>query len=104
MIIIESIGIIGTVAILISMCFKTSSFKAALWLRILNLAGSVLFVVYGALLPAISTAVLNGCLIVVNGFHIYLLIRDEKKKRISEKDDKNIKKDEKNEEKSEKSE
>lgn len=92
--IVESIGIIGTLFILFSMCFKTSSFKATLWLRILNLLGSVLFVIYGALLPAISTAILNGGLILVNGFHIYLLIKDKEKEAKANtkevKDDKNI--------------
>lgn len=77
--IIEAIGIVGTLAILVSMCFKTTTFKATLWLRILNLAGSVLFVVYGALLPAISTAILNAVLIFVNGFHIYLLVKNKNK-------------------------
>ena len=75
---VEYLGIAGTIAILVSMCFKTSSFKTALWLRILNLMGSILFVVYGALLPAISTAVLNAALIVVNSFHINTETQSEK--------------------------
>ena len=49
-------------------------------MRILNLVGSVVFVIYGALLPAISTAVLNGCLIIVNAYHMVKLILDHKKK------------------------
>ena len=90
---VESIGIVGTVAILISMCFKTSSFKQTLLLRILNLLGSILFVIYGALLPALSTAILNGALILVNGFHIFLLFRDRNKESDSQSlNDKNDKK------------
>lgn len=86
---VEGIGIVGTVAILVSMCFKTSSFKQTLLLRILNLAGSILFVVYGALLPALSTAILNGALILVNGFHIFLLFKDRKKENTPQKQDDN---------------
>lgn len=49
-------------------------------MRSLNILGSMVFVVYGALLPAISTAVLNGALIIVNTIHLIILIRDERKK------------------------
>lgn len=38
----------------------------------------------GALLPAISTAVLNGCLVFVNSYHLWKLIRDHKKELASE--------------------
>lgn len=82
---IEWIGIVGTLFIFLSMCFKTTSFQATLWLRVLNLIGSLLFVVYGSLLPAISTAVLNGGLILVNGFHVFLLFRDRYKTKKEEK-------------------
>lgn len=77
---IEFIGIGATLLILVSMCFKTVSFKGSLLLRSLNIAGSIVFVVYGALLPAISTAVLNGCLVIVNTVHLILLIKEQKKK------------------------
>lgn len=77
---IEFIGIGATLLILVSMCFKTVSFKGSLLMRVLNIAGSVVFVVHGALLPAISTAVLNGCLVIVNTIHLILLIKEHKKK------------------------
>ena len=78
-IIIEAVGIIATVLIFVGMCFKTNTFKSALVLRILNLVGSAIFVIYGALLPAISTAVLNGLLIIVNAVHLALLVKNHKK-------------------------
>lgn len=77
--IIEIIGILATLFILVSMCFKTTSFKGSLIMRVLNLFGSVVFVVYGILLPAISTAVLNAALIMVNGYHLIMLIKENKK-------------------------
>ena len=75
---IEAVGIIATIFILISMCFKTVSFRGSVLMRCLNIFGSIVFVVYGALLPAISTAVLNTV-------HLVILIRDQKKKEAQEK-------------------
>lgn len=77
---VEFIGIGATVLIFAGMCFKTQTYKSAFWLRVLNIVGSVIFVVYGALLPAISTAVLNGGLIIVNSVHLGLLIKQHHKK------------------------
>lgn len=78
---VEIVGIIGAAIVLVSMCFKTTSFKAALWLRVVNLIGCAVFVVYGALIPAIATAVLNGGLVIVNAIHIFLLFRDKNKEQ-----------------------
>ena len=74
----ELIGITATLLILVSMLFPTLSYKGSLLMRILNLIGSAVFVVYGCLLPAISTALLNGALIIVNGVHLYKLIKEHK--------------------------
>ena len=77
-ILIEVIGISSTILILVSMLFKTTTIKGSLLMRALNLVGSMVFVVYGILLPAISTAVLNGCLVIVNGYHFAILIKEYK--------------------------
>ena len=73
---VEAIGIVSSVIILISICCKTNSYKSALILRLLNLIGSVTFVIYGALLPAFSVAFLNGVAIIVNLYHIIKLKKD----------------------------
>ena len=78
-IIIEAIGISAGVLVLVGMCFKTSTFKSTFVLRILNIIGPAIFVVYGALLPAISTAVLNAALVVVNTVYLILLVKNHKK-------------------------
>jgi|GEM_PF-461029 len=80
----EIIGIIATLLILVSMLFHTLTYKGSLYMRILNIIGSVVFVIYGALLPAISTAVLNGALIVINGYHLYKLIKEHKNQNTDE--------------------
>ena len=60
------------------MSFKTTTLKGDIRMRALNLAGSAVFVVYGCLLPAISTAVLNSALVVVNTYHLVALIKESK--------------------------
>lgn len=75
---IELIGILATVFIIISMSCKTTSRKSAIMMRITNIIGSVIFIVYGILLPALSTAILNGIVTVINIYHLILLIKDSK--------------------------
>ena len=77
--IIEIIGIVATLFILASMCFKTTSYKGSFWMRIINLVGCIVFVFYGIFLPAISTAILNSALVVVNTYHLIMLIKSNKK-------------------------
>ena len=76
---VEIIGIIATLFILASMCFKTLTFWGSFWLRVLNLIGSIIFVSYGILLPALSTAILNGALILINVFYLIKMFVDRKK-------------------------
>lgn len=57
----EIIGVIGTVLILIG--FLSNSEKT---IRLFDLAGSILFVLYGALIGAYSNILLNGALIIVH--------------------------------------
>ena len=75
---IELIGIFSTVLVLVSMLFKTTTVKGSLLMRWFNLVGGLIFMCYGILLPAISTAVLNGALVIVNIYHLILLYREKK--------------------------
>ena len=95
-IVIEVIGIVATVLILFSMLFKTSSTIGDIRMRVLNLVGSAIFCVYGSLLPAISTAVLNGALVIVNGVHLILWLKNIKKKKPQLQKTKNLKLQKKN--------
>lgn len=74
---IEFVGIIATILVAISMCFKTQTYKGALIMRIVNTVGSIVFVAYGFMLPAYSTAVLNILLAVINIYHIFLLVKNK---------------------------
>lgn len=78
-ILVEVIGIVSTLFIVLSMLFKTTTQEGAIAMRFLNLLGSAIFVVYGCLLPAISTAILNGVLVIVNFYHLVMLVKNAKK-------------------------
>jgi len=67
---IEIIGIAATVIVLISMSFKTTTYKGTMCMRIINIVGSVVFTIYGLLLPAYATAIMNAILFFINIFYL----------------------------------
>ena len=69
---IEFIGILAGIFILISLIFRSTTYKTEILMRILNSAGAILFIVYGILLPAYSTAIINSCILVVNIYNIFV--------------------------------
>lgn len=66
----ELIGILATLFVLAS--FIVNDIRKV---RIINIAGAALFVVYGILIGAFSTWLLNAVLIVI---HIYYLVKKRK--------------------------
>lgn len=70
---IELIGILGSVFVLISFLMKD-----ILVIRIINIVGSVIFIVYGIIIGAMATWFVNAALIVV---HIIYIIRELKNKK-----------------------
>ena len=75
--IIEIIGIIAAGFILLSFLYSGE------WkIRIINIIGAVLFVIYGLLIGAISVYLMNGILIIV---HIRKLIKLKKESSQEEK-------------------
>lgn len=71
---IEILGIAAAAIILISALFKNM-----LCLRLINLAGSALFCVYGVLTGALSVWILNGGLIIIQIYQIIRLFKERKK-------------------------
>lgn len=67
--------------IVVSMLFKTTSFKGTISMRIINGIGSIFFVVYGFSLPAIATGISNSLLLIIN---IYYIIKEFKDRYCSE--------------------
>ena len=66
---VEVIGIFASIIVLLSFIMK--DIKS---IRIINISGSVLFVVYGILINSFATWFLNGALIIV---HIVYLIKNK---------------------------
>ena len=64
---VEALGILATIFVLISFLFNNTKN-----IRIVNIVGAILFVVYGLLLGAFSVWLLNGALIAI---HIYYLLK-----------------------------
>lgn len=64
----EIIGLLGTLFVLISFLMKEVKL-----IRIINIVGAILFVIYGLLIGALSTWLLNAILVIIH--IIYLLKR-----------------------------
>ena len=76
---IEIVGIIASLFVVISMCFKTTLFKGTIIMRSINGVGCIVFIVYGALLPAIATLITNICAFIINIFYLVKEVRDHYK-------------------------
>ena len=69
---VEIIGLLGTVFVLISFFMKNVK-----KIRCVNIVGAILFVIYGAIINAVATWVLNGVLVII---HVVFLIKDNQNK------------------------
>lgn len=67
----ELFGYLGSVLVLVSM-LMTSVVR----LRVINLIGSAIFAAYAILIHSYPTALLNGCLVGVNVYHLLRLRRE----------------------------
>lgn len=72
----ELIGLSGSLLILISMLYKSTTRKGNIAMRVWNMIGSIFFVIYGFLLPAYSTIILNVIMIILHIYHIVLLLKE----------------------------
>ena len=61
------------------MTCETKSYKSTVMMRLTNLIGSAIFVVYGCLLLAYSRALMNGMLILINTYHLIKVVLEHKK-------------------------
>lgn len=66
----ESIGMLGSFIVLVSMCFKTDTIKGVILMRIFNFIGSIIFIYYGYMIDGWSVILLNGILAFVNIYYI----------------------------------
>ena len=70
----EIIGFSGSAFVLLSF-----TFKKIMLIRIINIIGAILFVVYGALIGAWSVWIMNALIIVVHSVYIILFQLQPKK-------------------------
>lgn len=75
----DIIGYVGTALIVLSMVFKTTTFKGTMIMRVINLIGSVAFAVYGFGANAVPTGVANAILTAINVVFIIIEVKDHKK-------------------------
>ena len=70
---LEILGYIGTALVLLS--FTMRDIK---WLRIVNIAGSIISMTYAIIMNTMPVAVLNGSLILINGVQLARILRKER--------------------------
>lgn len=75
----ESIEVIGTIASIIVLLSFVVTDEARI--RIINIYGAALFVIYGVFINAFSVWFLNGILILVHGWHLL------RKKAVAQRDE-----------------
>jgi len=73
----EWIGYIASVLVAVSI-----TIKGGIYFRVLNLAGSVCFLVYGIILKSVPVMIINAYSIGINFFHIIKLLREKKGENI----------------------
>ena len=76
------IGLLASIIVLFSMCFNARTARGEFLMRIVNLVGSVVSVIYGVLLgpPGAGMILLNGILVFVNLYYIVKSLRIKENK------------------------
>ena len=72
---LEIFGYLGTALVLTSFIMKDIK-----WLRIVNITGSLISMIYAFCTNTLPVAVLNGSLILINGVQLMRLLRKEREK------------------------
>lgn len=73
---LETIGMVATTLVFISFLFTDVK-----WIRMLNLVGSIFFVIYGFGIGAFWTGFMNAGLVFVNLYHLIKLQRGKNDQR-----------------------
>ena len=76
-ILLEIIGYVGMGFVLVS--FLLTDMK---WLRIINMTGGVLSLIYGICTNTLPTALLNASLVTINGIYLARTLISEKKAKL----------------------
>ena len=71
---LEIFGYIGTALVIVSMMMKSIN-----KLRIFNISGAIISMIYSAIISAWPVVVLNGCLIIINSYQLAVSLIKERK-------------------------
>lgn len=74
---VEAIGLVATVLLVVSLCFNTKTFKGTLFMRILNLTCSAVWIVYGILNGLLATFVSNILCVLINLYYLILAVKNK---------------------------
>ena len=80
---IEIIGYTGMAFVLISFLMRKIQ-----WVRIVNMVGATLSLIYGILTLTIPTAALNGALLAINAVFVTIFFINQNREKNSKKEDK----------------
>ncbi len=64
---VEVLGTIATIFIIIAFCMNNK-----LYIRLLDIVGACMFVLYGVLINSVSVCILNIVLILINSYKIFI--------------------------------
>ena len=70
---LELFGYLGTALVLSSFIMKDMK-----WLRLVNISGSVISLIYALIVNTMPVAVLNGSIIIINTIQLIKLLKQEK--------------------------
>ena len=74
----EIVGFLASIIVIISITFNPQSWRGNIWLRLLNLIGSIAFIIYGILLPAYATIFMNCVAGIINLIYLIKILRSAK--------------------------
>lgn len=73
----EALGIFASGFVLLSMTVKSDSRSGNIRMRLLNLTGSVLMILYGFWIESFSTVLLNVICLITHVYYLIKLIKSE---------------------------
>ena len=76
---VELIGIFATILILISMVYNSTTVVGNIKMRIYNIIGSVVYIIYGVFIHSFSTILLNIVVIIIHIVNLYKICQVRRK-------------------------
>ena len=75
---IEILGIIASILIVLSALSKTTTFTGTIWLRSMNIVGSIAFILYGNFGNAFASMLCNVVMLINSIIYLIVEIRSHK--------------------------